>query len=500
MAKPRTLVPQNGYRIGFIIVLLLASFFRLWHLTSLPPGLAPGEAQIGLAAYYLLHHGVWPNLSLATGGSPVLVLLEAINLWLFGHSLWILRLVPALLGIAAVGATFIWGRSWFGRRTGLLAAFLLAITPWSVTLSRNVEPAALAPLLLALILWLGTRLWHRRTIVEAVALAVVVLIAGLSGPVGWTILLAAGVMGLAVGISHKTRPNLQQMGLWIGLTVVATLPSLVIAVSGHGRGRAVFGSASLGQYLSGIGHTILAFQIHGDDNFLHNLGGEPLLNVFVGIMLISGILVALTRWRQRPYRALLLGFVAALIPTIMAPQTAPDAARLAVALPLALALASVGIGYMLEVWYVTFPINSAARLTGQLAILLLLALSVYQGYTQYFVAWSNSSETHRAYGDAALGVAAWISKLPAGTDALIVANGDDATIIRYRVSGNHPYEIVDPATLANALKQRPLHLVLTTTWRDQVVAELKTTAPGGTLEAQQSSFDGADLYYTYDLP
>lgn len=500
MAKPRTIVPRNGYRLGLIVVMVVAAGFRLWHLSDLPPGLAPGEAQVGLAAYSLLHHGIWPNFSLGSGGSPVLVVLEAIAMWLFGQTPWVLRLVPAFIGIGAVAVTYVWVKAWFGRRTGLLAAFLMAVTPWSVTLSRNIEPAALGPLLLVLLLWLATRLWHGRSSSDAAMLALAVLVASLSGPVGWVALLISFAAALAVGIRHMTRPKLHQASLWLGAAVIATLPALAIVASGHGQGRAIFQAATVGQFFSGLGSTLLGFQVHGDDSFLHNLGGEPLLNVFVGIMLIAGLLVALTSWRRRPERALLLAFVVALLPALLSPQTAPDAARLALALPLSLALAGVGIGYILEVWYTTFPINSAARLSGQLAIVLLLGLTAYQGYTQYFVAWADSSETHRAYGDAALGVATWVKELPAGSHAVIVADGDDALVLQYRLSDNPSYQIVDPTTLVAALKQRPLHLVLTTTWRDQVVADLKTTAPGGTLQSHQSSFDGADLYYSYDLP
>jgi 4-amino-4-deoxy-L-arabinose transferase-like glycosyltransferase len=486
--------------LGFVVVLVLAAFFRLWHLSTLPPGLAPGEAQIGLAAYALLHHGIWPNFSLATGGSPLLVMLEAISIWLFGLTDWVLRLVPALVGIAAVGVGFIWARAWFGRRTALIAAFLLAVTPWAVTLSRNVEPAALAPLLLTLLLWLATRLWHDRSTKKALLLGLVAILAILSGPVGWGALFVTVVAAFGVAVKRTTRRNAQKLTTWLLLAIIFIVPTFLIFGVGQGRGRAVIAIDSFGQFWGGLWATFLAFQIHGDDSYLHNLGGEPLLNVFVGIMMIAGILVAITRWRQRPSRVLLLGAAAAMVPALLDSQTAPNAAKLALMLPFSLVLAAIGIGYMLEVWYATFPINSAARLSGQLAILILLGLTAYQGYTQYFVAWADSSETHRAYGDAAIGLSSWVKQLPAGTTTTLVADADDSLVLRYQLLNASGYQIIELAPLPAALKQRPLHLGITTTWRDQVIAQLKTTAAGGTLVSHQSSFDQADLYYTYELP
>lgn len=255
-----------------------------------------------------------------------------------------------------------------------------------------------------------------------------------------------------------------------------------------------------GKVFGGTVSTLLAFQVHGDTNFLHNLGGEPLLNVFVGIMFVAGILITATRWQRRPDRALLVGGLALLLPAILSPATAPDAARLSLALPGAVILSALGIGYMLEVWYTTFPINSAARLTGQISIMILLSLTVYQGYTQYFVAWAHSSETQRVYGDTPLGMANWAHSLPAQTHPLIIATPSEQYGVRYGLVTRPDYQMVSPQQFTLALAQRPLHLAVSPALRDQTVTALKAAAPGGTLRVHQSTFDQADLYYTYDLP
>ncbi len=52
------------------------------------------------------------------------------------------RLLPALLGTALVLLPW-WWRSWLGRGAALTAAFLLALDPWLVALSRTSDPAAL---------------------------------------------------------------------------------------------------------------------------------------------------------------------------------------------------------------------------------------------------------------------------------------------------------------------------------------------------------------------
>jgi 4-amino-4-deoxy-L-arabinose transferase-like glycosyltransferase len=427
-------------------------------------------------------------------------MLEAISIWLFGLTPWVLRIVPALIGVGAVVTTYLWAKAWFGERPAVLTAFLLAITPWSVTISRNVEPAALGPLLLTLLLWLATRVWHDRSTRNVASLAAVILIASLSGPVGWGALLVTLAASLAVAIKHETRPKASDVGIWLGLTVAAVLPALVVILRHKHNGRTIFSSNSFSDYVGGFMNTIRALPLHGDDNYYHNLGGVPLINAFITIVFLAGLLVVATHWKNRTRRALLVASAVALLPALIAPATAPDAARLILMLPLSLAFASIGVFYMLGVWYATFPINSAARLTGQLLMLILLILTLYLSYLQYFVAWSQSSDTHRAYGDTAIGMASWIKQQPAGQNPIVVIDSDDAAVLQYVLIKAPTYQAVSVTSAGALLPQRPLHLIIAAPYLDQLVAQLKTTAPGATLQSHQSSFDGADLYYTYDLP
>src|SRR5258708_3384034 len=131
-------------------LLALAAFFRFSQLTSLPPGLYTSEAHIGLQALDLLHHGILPGLNSYNAYAPLWVWLQTVGVALLGHTDLALRVWPALLGVAAVGATWLWARKWFGGRISWLSALFLAVTPWSVTLSRSAMPIELIVLLVPL--------------------------------------------------------------------------------------------------------------------------------------------------------------------------------------------------------------------------------------------------------------------------------------------------------------------------------------------------------------
>src|SRR6185437_13695530 len=102
---------------------------------ALPPGLTSSTARIGLQALNLVDHGSFPGLNSANNYAPLFVWLQALSIKLFGATEIALRLWPATLGTLAILTAWLWARAWFGTRIAWLTAFLLAVTPWAVTMS-----------------------------------------------------------------------------------------------------------------------------------------------------------------------------------------------------------------------------------------------------------------------------------------------------------------------------------------------------------------------------
>src|SRR5262245_11044499 len=137
MAKinlPFSWLGRYGQWLGATVVLVIAAVFRLLYLVMLPPGLTAAEANLGLAALKLAEQGRLPGFVPADGFSPLLAWMEGLAVKLLGHGLLALRLWPAMLGVAAVLATWLWARDWFGGRIAWVAGLLAAVTPWAVIL------------------------------------------------------------------------------------------------------------------------------------------------------------------------------------------------------------------------------------------------------------------------------------------------------------------------------------------------------------------------------
>lgn len=139
-------------RVLFLVVLSLGIFARVWEFDKLPPGLNPDEASIGYEAFSLLHFGVdrngvtWPVHLISWGsGQNVLYAYVLMPFIAFGLNTLTVRLPMLLTGILALPIFFYVARRLFGKKYGLVALFLLAISPWHILLSRWALESNLLP-------------------------------------------------------------------------------------------------------------------------------------------------------------------------------------------------------------------------------------------------------------------------------------------------------------------------------------------------------------------
>lgn len=129
--------------LGFI--LLLALVLRLWQLGAVPPSPDWDEVALGYDAYSIIHtgrdeYGKFLPVVLRSFDDykPALYAYLCIpTVYLLGLTVFAVRLPSAIFGVLAVLATFYLMRELFKRDSiALTAAFLLAISPWSLQFSR----------------------------------------------------------------------------------------------------------------------------------------------------------------------------------------------------------------------------------------------------------------------------------------------------------------------------------------------------------------------------
>lgn len=283
------------------------------------------------------------------------------------------RLVMALIGVVTVGACYLVGRDLYGRRTGVLAALLLAFMPYHIAISRQFLLDGPAVMWTVLSLWMLVRWIHSQRTVWLVASAGTLGLGILSKE---TMVVMVGAMVAFILISSRVNRPLRALAV--------ALPPLVMVCL-------VFPLALFLGHHSATGQNYLAWQLTRSSN---HSAAFYFTTVFAsigwGVLAAAG--AAFLVRSNRTWRALLLGFWV-LVPYLFfelyplkgypyvlpaAPAIAVLAARglLTVRLPkswprrlqaivhpaIAAALAaSIGVG----VWQTVFPSGSTAVLAGQ---------------------------------------------------------------------------------------------------------------------------------------
>jgi 4-amino-4-deoxy-L-arabinose transferase-like glycosyltransferase len=156
----------DPYRAFFIVTLLIAAFFRLFRLSENPVALNQDEAINGYDALSLGstlrdHHGNFlpPMLeSFGDWSSPLITYITIPFVKVLGLNEFSIRLPIALLGVGSTALIYVLIKQLFKRRDlALLGSFILATSPWDITLSRWAIPPSIV--VFFLMLFLVTFLW-----------------------------------------------------------------------------------------------------------------------------------------------------------------------------------------------------------------------------------------------------------------------------------------------------------------------------------------------------
>ena len=156
-----------------ILTLIIAGFLRLYHITTVPPGLYPDEAMNGNNALQAISTGDFKTFYPENNGREGLFInIQALFLKFFGVNSpsqvlpgktwegepfsisggenwegkpWVLRLPSNIFGILTILGIYFLAKELFSARVGLLSAFFLATNFWHINFSHIGCRALMAP-------------------------------------------------------------------------------------------------------------------------------------------------------------------------------------------------------------------------------------------------------------------------------------------------------------------------------------------------------------------
>jgi hypothetical protein len=308
-----------------LAVAAVAATFRLVRIGDIPFGLWVDELAVAANAADLLGRPFQPF-----GSTPLFAdgqdWVHTHNLYLYacglvlrltGYGFAGVKLISLLPGIVAPPLLFLLARRMLPAWPAALAAALLAVSHWHVTLSRwGFDEVLLTALAIAAVAFLHDGLEHGRS--------GALLVAGvLVGVAQYTYLAArlVAVATLVVLVGRlawlRQRRQLAELGVFCAGFAVAATPLLAYWLTHPAVftvrvaelsiiGRALGGEPAL--LLANLRDYALMFFTRGDLNPRHNLPGQPMLDPLVALLFAAGAVVAAARWR-RPGSQLVLAWL-----------------------------------------------------------------------------------------------------------------------------------------------------------------------------------------------
>jgi len=338
-AAPR---PKRGLQAAdwLVIAALLAGLFvRSAAFATMDNMLHYDEAYDGLASLSLLHSPrltpFFPeNLGRESGWPYLLTPFIAT----FGASPFAVRLASVMVGTLTIAAVYALGREVQGKHAAAFSAAALALLYWHMHLSHLALRAILFPLVgtLALAALLRSHRTHRLRHWAACGLAL--------GFLGYTyfaaylwILFALALIGW-----WFVRERADRRGILLALTLAALVIAPMVAyaavhphdVLNRPSGVSAFNSQEIWRNLQLWAGAWLS---KGDTNAEFNLPGRPILDPWLAILFLAGLLglAAVAEWRR--YALWLAGLgLASVLPSVLSTQAPHFLRAIGLTVPIAL--------------------------------------------------------------------------------------------------------------------------------------------------------------------
>ncbi|MFZ5366033.1 MAG: ArnT family glycosyltransferase [Patescibacteria group bacterium] len=405
-------------KIFLILVLAFAFFLRIWQIDQNPPSLNWDEVSHGYNAYSILktdkdEWGVkFPLIFRAYGDYklPVYIYLTAVSESIFGLNPFSVRLVSVLSGLGLVLLAYLITRK-ITKNEGisLFSAFLTALSPWSLFLSRVAVEANLAASLFALGIYFLFDWLEDHSLKSLILLA---LFWGFSLHTYNSARLLVPLFTVAVAFLVVRAKQFRQLVVFLSLIFIFFVP--VINQFFDESGSARFGwvslidqgtinriiekrtNSSLPAFASKILYNRPSFFIfYAAKNYLSNLSpdylffrggshyqfsqvGHELLFLVSAPFLLIGLLKILVKGNPKE-RVVMLWFFLAFIPSAIT-RDAPHVLRSILILPTPMILSSLGLEWM------TGKISNGSFFKGQLIIWVLIIsvlISFYKWWGDY---------------------------------------------------------------------------------------------------------------------
>ncbi|OGZ34923.1 MAG: hypothetical protein A3A94_02835 [Candidatus Portnoybacteria bacterium RIFCSPLOWO2_01_FULL_43_11] len=440
--------------ILIFLILILASFFRLWRIDSVPPGLYSDEAMNGNNALATLETGQFKVFYPENNGREGLFInIIAFSIKIFGNQAWAIRLPSVLFGILTVLGIFFLTKILFqNERVALFTSFFLAASFWHINFSRISFRAIMAP---AFLVWSLYLLWRIIKKTERQKLkpetnfmfrsSILAVFSGFIYGLGFhsyiayritpLLILAALLAFFFKAPAYLRKKILLPIFLFLIFAFIAFLPLGFYFLENpqdfFGRTSQISIFESSRTILNLFKNTFITSQMFvflGDFNWRHNYAGAPQLWLPVALLFLLGIFKSFKKLFSKisQFRfenlILLLWFFLLLLPVIVSNEGLPHSLRAILVAPAAMIFAGLGLEEIIK--------KIPGKKTTVLFIVVFFILIAGQSYNRYFREWAKNPNVSLAFNENLSRVADELNDAPENIPKYIIMKNTE--IFDYR--------------------------------------------------------------------
>ena len=449
---------SSGWVGGLLLVALL---LRLLYLDRLPYGLWYDEAEHGLQALRILADDRFRPIfeGAINGPAHYLYLVVAAFEW-FGVSAQSIRLGSVLFGTLATAAGYLVSAELFGRRIAFFTATFLAVSSWSLTLSRFGMFATMSTPLFSLLTVAFFLRGLRTQRLTEYALAGLWLGAGLCFYTSFRLFVPVFLLWwVYCGVYEwGTRRQLPPKSFWVGgalllFTAATVVAPLAVYLNKHpelfwARVENTFlfaGKDEIEQWPAlweNLRRHLLMFNVVGDPNGRHNLPGAPMLDHVTAALWVLGSAYALRNIWQPRYLLLVAWLLAMLMGGVLSLDfEAPQSLRANGTLPAAYLLATIPLGVLARAWGLAAQPYYPNLL--RVPALAMLGTVAFLNLHTYFVRQAEDFAVWNAYSTPETLAARLLADLEPENDAYVISFFQGHPTLQFLARDAPPFQTVD---------------------------------------------------------
>jgi hypothetical protein len=513
--------------LAFIVVIVIAFFFRFYRLADHPLGIFFDPAINGLDAIRLMQRGGHVLFFPTNGGRESLFMYLLIPfIWLFNTTPFALRALTATISLLTVALLFGFLKSVsgldFGRGRAVnrftnpnlslqtntlwfaaLGSLILATSYWHISISRLGQRPIMVPMLAIPLFWFFLKGWatgQKRWFVLAG------IFMGLEGYTYSAARLLPIILVLAVipeffppfTRSQGTRIKHQMINLliFVLLALIVYLPMAWYLLTHPAQFSARAFSVMVWNFLDTpadiiieIGRNILRvlgfFCCIGSPNTIFGLPGYPGLPLVLTPFLLIGLIVAGKHWRYLFFRLVALWWLVGVIPSVIAIE-APHPLRMIVAIVPTAILVALGLIYFSN-WLQKRIIHHASlahHIFFWFPLVIILA-TIPGTFRAYFIDWTKLQSTQGAYDYGAVAIRdAIFDHIGDAPIYLPLARLNDSTLLFYLSGSFERQAVLEMSPVDKALVISPERNEQDTAWV-RLDDQTATVLPPLTVAGQQ---------------